>query len=389
MYPRMRQTSERSTAPWYDRSSSLVDSETIVQTLLMTTEAQQHIHRRTENQRCRVVCAFVRSEIPQLRKRAERLADCCKWPLLFVKSDGSVGMSMQRCKDRLCPVCSHLRGRQLAARIKHHVRQMSACRFITLTVNNVGFSLDEMCDRLMTAFKELRRSRAWRARVESGIWTVEIKPGTREGCWNVHLHILCDGEYFPQDELSAAWLSATGDSKVCDIRKVHDTKDAANYITKYVAKPGDFEKFSDEEIVDYAAAVKGRRLFGTFGKIHANSEESPKEDNVTIDQGSIVSVHAVRQLDASGSEAARQAIDLLERCGGFYALAVGAPWKPSVPITLPEDRKKLASALVCCAAEISLLRSSAAAGGTPPLGNPPVAPQQLNIDDWLHSRLMC
>ncbi len=370
-------------------STSLVDSETTVQTLLLTTDAQQALHRRYENQRCRLICAFARSGDEGLSKRVARLADCSKWPLFYVDSAGEVKTSLQRCRDRLCPLCSSIKGRQLAHRFKDGVERMKSVRFITLTGQSEGKKLNDNVRQMQDSLRKLRRDPIWKEHVHGGIWSMEVKPGRKEGTWNVHFHALVDGCFFDQKALSEAWLRATGDSEVVDIRKVHSVEGIAHYVTKYIAKPGDFEKFSDEELCIYAAAIKGKRMFGAFGTVNKRVKEDKEEVVHAGTDTSTISAHAICRSADGGHILAQRTRDLLVMAGGTFACIAGAGWQKRSQFFDDEARKELARSIVCLAAEQVLESYMYAASPISPRWSPPPHPEQLIIDDWVNPKLMC
>lgn len=371
------------------QSSSLVDLETTVQTLLLTTDAQMHIHRKTENQRARIIDAFARSEDAGLRKRAQRLAECSKWPILHVTNSGEVKLSLQRCRDRLCPLCSRIKGRELARKFTDAVEKMHSVRFITLTGQSTGRTLKEANDHLQSSFRALRRDQVWKDHVHAGLWSMEVKPGRKEGTWNVHLHILADGIFMDQRSLSQAWMRATGDSCIVDIRKIHSTQGAAHYVTKYIAKPGDFERFSNEELCGFAQSIKGRRMFGKFGKISATVEEDTIEVAEANASNVTISAHTICRLADTGHVDAIRARDLLAHAGGYFACCAGAGFTSRTPEFGTSARKELARLLVAIAAEVERESWIYAASPIKPHWTPPPLPTQIVIDDWINPKLMC
>lgn len=328
--------------------TSLDDSETTVQNLLVCTEAQKHIHGSTEDIRAALIIAFATHGGDGLMKRANKLADCCKWPLLILRNNGTPAISLQRCRDRLCPVCSKIKGMQTTARIKDAVKQMDSKRFVTLTIMSEGKTCKQASTDATNGFRELRRSKFWKEHVTAGIWTKEPKPGTKEGTWNVHLHMIIDGKYMPQRDLSAAWLQATGDSYIVDIRKIHDDKGAANYISKYIGKPGNFSRWSQTEIVDYAKAFKGERMLGTFGKLHSPAKLDEKTPEAEQLSDRSISAHKLMQLASETIPYAITAVEILSRMGGFYSACVCAQ-PPLDKVKISEiDLATLGAALSGC-----------------------------------------
>lgn len=338
--------------------TSLDHSETFVQNLLITTEAQERIHAKTSDIRTALITAFVFSEDAGLRKRAERIADCCKWPLLILRNNGLPAMSLQRCRDRLCPVCSRIKGLQTTARVQEAVKLLPSKRFMTLTIKSTEKTLKQASRDATNGFRELRRSKIWKQHVTAGIWTKEIKPGTEEGTWNVHIHMIVSGKYFPQDQLSKAWLTATGDSFVVDIRKVNDDEKAASYVTKYISKPGNFNRWSQEEIVQFATAVKGDRMIGTFGKLHCAvklDEEIPDAEKLS---DRTISAHKLMQLASTEFQPAQTAVELLAKCGGFYSACVSRPAPPRDQKISESDLASLGAELLKCIEHLALLEQT-------------------------------
>jgi hypothetical protein len=366
--------------------TSLDHSETFVQQLLVTTEAQERIHAQTSQVRASLIQAFVLSEDAKLRRRAERLSECCKWPLLFVDGNDRPHMSLQRCRDRLCPVCSKIKSRQTAARVEEIVQAMDAPRFVTLTVSNLGRNLKECTDHLVNSFRELRRSKLWKQQVDAGVWTIEAKQGSQENTWHVHMHMIIDSGFIDQSELSSAWLKVTHDSKIVDIRKVNSVKDAARYIAKYIGKPAQFDRFSQDEIVAYATAMKARRLLGTFGKLHNAKPEQTEEILYGSAELSSISVNKLRMLESAGFQPALDVCNLLQRCGGYWSAAIARESKKAVCPLTEDDFITLGRGIRTCAEEVkrltlhNQLETRLSDGNVTP---EPPAPQQDLIDDWL------
>jgi hypothetical protein len=92
--------------------------------------------------------------------------------------------------------------------------------------------------------------------------------------------VLWEGTFFPHAELRAAWLAATGDSFVVDVRKVRDLDYAANYLTKYLTKAVAKPVWSDpDRLREAIAATRHRKLiscFGSWAKLRLT--EAPESD---------------------------------------------------------------------------------------------------------------
>jgi hypothetical protein len=157
-------------------------------------------------------------------------------------------------------------------------------RFITLTLRTRQASLGEMLDDLYAGLRAFRRTKAWKQHVRGGVACVEVTRNPRTGGWHPHLHILADGEYWDQRQLSAAWAEITGDSPVVDIRAVRSRRKAAQYVAKYAAKPPEIGDWPAAAIAEYARAMHRRRAVITFGTMHnvpVDRDDEPEKKSVT------------------------------------------------------------------------------------------------------------
>jgi hypothetical protein len=198
---------------------------------------------------------------------------------------------------------------------------------MTLTLAHKGEALDAMLDRLYESFRELRSLPVWHRHVRGGVYAAQVTRNTKKGEWHAHLHIIVDGEYFPQNQLRDAWFAVTGDSKIVDIRPVPDRAKIAKYVAEYVSRPNEVACWGWAAIEEYAEAMHGRRLVHTFGSAHGikvEDEDDGREpgggtfvcDTVTLlrwrSKGDAAAVAAVRVLASLGPEWARVLVDRTE-----------------------------------------------------------------------------
>jgi len=197
-----------------------------------------------------------------------RFASCGSnaWILRSQDNPERLRLASFHCKHRFCLVCQRELRRVVAANLLDRLRGRQV-RFITLTLrhpeydpNNTQTTLVEQVERLYAAFQRLRRMKGWKAHVTGGVCFLEVKP-TVFG-WHPHLHLLVEGRYYPQKELSAGWLAATGDSYVVDIRNVN-ASDAITYVVKYCTKIT--ISMSHQQLIDLIGAMRHRRVFLSFG----------------------------------------------------------------------------------------------------------------------------
>ena len=331
-------------------SSSLDASETNAQPLRLQTAAQLRIHHRHQGLRWRIVEALEQSGRADHARRAVRLSNCCMAPAVWERSDGSAGLVLGRCRDRLCPYCQRCRSREIVERISSRIRAMNSPRFITLTLKNVDIDLAGAIDRLMNGWRELRRTKLWKGHVTGGVYTLEIKRGANSGQWHPHLHIIADGSFLLQSSLSDAWLKATGDSSIVDIRKVNDAEKAAKYVAKYISKLDHLESLDDDAVVEFADAVHRRRMIHSFGTLHAVAvDEEAEAEHVSTDQH-LIATPIVRDLARAAFPPAQRMLEIAGHLGGMWADAFGVD-AVMLPESHPDARAALQRELVTCARE--------------------------------------
>lgn len=211
-----------------------------------------------------------------------QLEACCRSPSAHFEPDtGRIVLHEHRCKHRLCPRCARFRARDLAARTLAMMHLLDSPRFITLTLASSDAPLRSQLRELSDSFARLRRSKLWKAKVTGGVQFIECTYNWSRDQWHPHLHILADGQYIPQAQLSDAWKTASAGSSIVDIRKVHSARSAANYVAKYVSKTTSVAHLPDERIAEWAMQVRSLRLTQTFGRLHAMKLETPEKPEKT------------------------------------------------------------------------------------------------------------
>lgn len=228
------------------------------------------------------------------------------------------------CHDRWCTPCAIERSRLVA----HNILQLAAkqrLRFATLTLLASAQPLELRIADLRASFSRLRRTSLWKRRVKAGVACLEVKRSERSDAWHVHYHLLLQGSYIPQDQLSATWHEITGDSRIVDIRLASDRRKVAQYICKYVSKPLDTSFALDDKHLDEAIrSLKGVRLVDTFGQWRGKPLSKPTDDGTWTELGTLdsflirarhgdVAAQAVLiKLNVKGLDAALLAADLID-----------------------------------------------------------------------------
>lgn len=206
------------------------------------------------------------------------------------------------CHDRLCRPCANSRAALVATNLRRHVGDRRLL-FITLTLRHGRTPLLDQIKRLRASFNALRRRNVWTENIDGGAAFLQTKVSDKDGLWHPHLHILADGGYIPQKQLSEAWHSITGDSTIVDIQRPQGTNAVRHYLTAYVTNPADPSVFQHPEmLLELVVAMRGQRLCFTFGTWRGFAlEERPPIDGTWYGCGSIASIvySAASQLPAA------------------------------------------------------------------------------------------
>ena len=304
-------------------STSLEPPETTA-ALLTTPNGHQRVAHRTHwDAWVKVQTALGEASDDRLQTRAERINACCCAPMLLLTSKGRVVSSPGFCRDRMCPTCQQRRARDVSAKVGDLTIRMNSPRFLTLTLKAVDRPLFLTIAALTASFRVLRETTEWNRHVRGGVYVIEVTRNAETGCWHAHLHIIFDGEFWHQRDISRVWLSVTGDSPICDVRAIFDRKAAANYVAKYVSKPTDQANWPPPALREFAVDMHGRRMIHTFGECYALDVEAAHPEEQCIKAEPLVSANKVVHAAKAGCAYGRYAIELMSRCGGWIRDAIG------------------------------------------------------------------
>lgn len=328
-------------------SSSLEPPETTAALAVAETAAQRALHRPVAEQWHRVVQALGGSIDDRLRSRSERIARCGMAPMLVLSAKGRVNVSPGYCRDRMCPTCQGRRSREVAARCTDLTVRMDAPRFMTLTLRAVGRPLFLTIAALTASFKVLRETTEWKRHVRGGVYVIEVTRGADGGHWHAHVHVICDGEFWHQRDISRVWKRVTGDSEIVDIRAVHSRAAAANYVAKYVSKPTGQASWTDTELCEFADAMHGRRMVHTFGCSYAEEVEPEHAGEAKVKAEPLCTMNRVHWLARRGDAYARFALELLRQHRGLLARLADQGGHPLGTVTGPPTEHDVDRLVYC------------------------------------------
>lgn len=205
-------------------------------------------------------------------REASMMDKCQKEFMAFVSPVcGCVKVTPISCGIAFCPDCGLRRRVRLEEKVKKSLARMDQPRLATLTIRNVEHIDGDTLAALKSTLGKLRRTKRWLSYVTGGEYTIEIT-WSLDKFWHPHIHVLMDGFYYPQAELSADWKAAGGDA-VVDIRKAD--KNAAAELCKYISKGHAFVD-DPQAIKELYLATAGKRLHGSFGEAFKWNREMAK-----------------------------------------------------------------------------------------------------------------
>lgn len=207
----------------------------------------------------------------------QALQDCRKYAKFArEKTSGEVKVFTDSCRDRWCPMCASQKAHYAKDSTKMYLQTLERPKFLTLTLRNNENDLKTQVEFLQDSFRTLRQRAYWKKNVRGGMWYLELKRGQNSEQWHPHLHILLDGNYMEQGELSELWEQVTYGSPILWIVEVSDQERAAEYVSKYSSKPARLEGMPLHDRVEIIEAMFRKRLCGTFGNAKTFTLTPPK-----------------------------------------------------------------------------------------------------------------
>ena len=131
----------------------------------------------------------------------------------------------------------------------------------------------DLVRRLQQKYVDQGRNVPLEELLRGGVYGVDVKEKAPDE-FNVHLHVLADASYVPQAALSAVWEDVSG-APVVDVRRIYNRgegslEEAVAETVAYSVKAPELEEL--ETAVEFAVAMKGKRLVQSFGSLHGETE---------------------------------------------------------------------------------------------------------------------
>lgn len=212
---------------------------------------------------------------------ADKLFKCGEWDTLCAcGSCGGYWWVRYRCTLRCCPICSRDKARDRTRYLLAVSRKQIHCKMLTLTMKRWTGSPGDGIKHLRDSVQRIRDTTLF-ARCLGGAYTIEVIP--KDDGWHIHAHMVIDAPYMPFRTIVAAWALAV--RQPCPHVRIQsaESENVKKYICKYAGKSM-VEDIGLAHIVEWYEAIKGRRLWATFG-LWYNAKLNDLEDGEEEKQG--------------------------------------------------------------------------------------------------------
>lgn len=261
-------------------------------------------HGWWKDERAQVRAAMSRCGFPAAR--LERFDQCgsASFVLIEKRAPYRHRRACNKCRDRNCKPCQIERANKYAGNLRRRLEQYKGrlqrrFRFVTLTLRSNTEPLPVQLRNFSASFAKLRRIRLcdlrkrkmfnwWDRYVVGGAYFGEATLNEETGLWHVHAHLIVEGQFLPQDELSSLWAVATGGSTIVDVRALSGVDEAAAELVKYASKGAEAKlRANGDKLVEWMIGTKGVRFCSTFGtwrgfRLAASDEKFVPEDWVNV-----------------------------------------------------------------------------------------------------------
>jgi hypothetical protein len=201
---------------------------------------------------------------------ATKIRDCHSyWTRRQCVSCQTTTQFWNRCDIFYCPQCSPRLAANRLKGLMWFVQDMENPKHLVLTfVNTQSLTKGylQWCKACLSKFRRRKIFSRWLG----GLWAMEI---TNEGKgWHVHFHLIVDGGFVQQKDISDQWREVCGDGSFIVHISSCTQKSAAKmlpiYVTKYAGKGFRPQDWTAEQLCEFAGAVDGVRTFGVFGSLY-------------------------------------------------------------------------------------------------------------------------
>lgn len=293
------------------------------------TNLQKTVHGRDAAARRRYILALKTSSDADQARRGRKMELCSCTGQYVLPADRAGYVRLDRCSRRLCPLCARLRAARVRRRIGNALKGEVNVRHVVLTVRGNEEVLRAQIDRLMSYWRRFIRTAAVKARVQGGLYCVEVSRKSEDALWHAHLHVLYVGLYYAQRQLACDWSEVVGEDSVVWISAAGDRH--AAYLAKYIGAPDKLSILDPSRICEYESAIHGRRMIQCFGTWHGKSLDDADQVLPSVPATEAVPMSILLAAARGGHVGARRVLSVLSI---RYPFLRSEEWpSPDIPST--------------------------------------------------------
>lgn len=152
-------------------------------------------------------------------------------------------MVLCSCNDHInCGVCRLKRMARLQKKYLPALEEFKNAKMLTLTMKRQGDLKSDLL-RLNKCLMRFKKTKAFKKNVFAYFGTKEVVEN------NVHAHIMIDGLFWDQKEISNLWREITGTDFIVDVRRIKNPAKAIKEVFKYIVK--DFKTELVKQVSDF------------------------------------------------------------------------------------------------------------------------------------------
>ena len=179
-----------------------------------------------------------------------------------------------RCNLKWCPRCQQRLSIIRKNLIGMWAKKIAQPKHLVLTHRNFPTLTRRKIREHTRDLARMRRSKCFRE-VRGGCVSTEITNEQRG--WHLHAHLLIDVTWLDMPDVSRRWGKICGQEfAIVKIKDVRD-RDYLHEICKYIVEGSELAKWKPDELNEFVQAVKGVRMFNSFGSLRDLAPQIRKE----------------------------------------------------------------------------------------------------------------
>jgi len=185
-----------------------------------------------------------------------------------------------QCSQKICPRCNWRIADTRRKELEEITRGMTGVKHLVLTQKNFPTLTRSKIQQSRKNLLALRRQKIF-GKVFGGCASLEFT--NEDAGWHMHWHILIHAKFIPIHKIAEAWAKLVGQEfAICKIKDVTEGS-YLQEVCKYAAKGSEIAGWKPNQILEFAEALRGTRLFtvfGTFARVRKFAKENLRAKKV-------------------------------------------------------------------------------------------------------------